>query len=68
MGINLGNAGRMNPAGILAVSTKGRAGGINIQALSSIFFVVFFIFFLVFTFTKINFGSYIIINGLLYDP
>lgn len=55
----------MNPAGILAVSTKGRAGGINIQALSSIFFVVFLISNLVFTFTKIKLAPYIIINGLL---
>ena len=51
--------------GILAVSTKGRAGGINIQALSSIFFVVFLISNLVFTFTKIKLAPYIIINGLL---
>ena len=27
MGINLGNGGRMNPAGMMADSTKGRAGG-----------------------------------------
>ena len=65
MGINLGNGGRMNPAGILAVSTKGRAGGINIQALSSIFFVVFLISNLVFTFTTIKLVPYIIINGIL---
>ena len=65
MGINLGNGGIMNPAGILAVSTKGRAGGINIKALSSIFFVVFLISNLVFTFTTIKLVPYIIINGIL---
>ena len=51
--------------GILAVSTKGRAGGINIKALSSIFFVVFLISNLVFTFTKIKLAPYVIINGIL---
>ena len=54
----------MNPAGMMAVSTKGRAGG-NIKALSSIFFVVFLISNLVFTFTKIKLAPYIIINGIL---
>ena len=48
----------MNPVGILAVSTKGRAGGINIKALSSIFFVVFLISNLVFTFTKIKLAQW----------
>ena len=51
--------------GILTVSTKGRAGGINIKALSSIFFVVFLISNLVFTFTTIKLAPYIIINGIL---
>ena len=54
----------MNPAGMMAVSTKGRAGG-NIKALSSIFFVVFLISNLVFTFTTIKLAPYIIINGIL---
>ena len=51
--------------GIMAVSTKRRAGGINIKALSSIFFVFFLISNLVFTFTTIKLAPYIIINGLL---
>lgn len=50
---------------VIAVLTKGRAGGINIQALSSIFFVVFLISNLVFTFTTIKLAPYIIINGIL---
>ena len=51
--------------GILAVSTEGRAGGINIKALSSIFFVLFLISNLVFTFTTIKLAPYVIINGIM---
>ncbi|MEE1212728.1 MAG: hypothetical protein UHO11_09560 [Treponema sp.] len=51
--------------GIFGISTKGRTGGINITALSSIFFVVFLISNLVFTFTKMKLAPYVIINGIL---
>ena len=51
--------------GIFGISTKGRTGGINIRALSSIFFVLFFICNLVFAFTAVKLAPYVIINGIL---
>ncbi|MCR5219283.1 hypothetical protein [Treponema sp.] len=76
--LNLGGGLGMNPAGMLAgitsaltlagifgISTKGRTGGINIQALSSIFFVLFLICNLVFAFTAVKLALYVIINGIL---
>lgn len=51
--------------GIFGISTKGRTGGINITALSSIFFVLFLICNLVFAFTAVKLAPYVIINGIL---
>lgn len=76
--LNLGGGLGMNPAGMIAgitsaltltgifgISTKGRTGGINITALSVIFFVLFLICNLVFAFTAVKVAPYVIINGIL---
>ena len=52
-------------AGITSVLTLTGTGGINITALSSIFFVLFLICNLVFAFTAVKVAPYVIINGIL---
>ena len=52
-------------AGLIGLSTDGRAGGMNIKALSLIFFVLFLVSNLVFSFTAVKPAPYIIVNGIL---
>lgn len=60
-GISLG----ISLIGFLGISTQGKAGGANIKVLSSIFFILFLISNIVFSFTAIKVAPYIIINGIL---
>lgn len=51
--------------GLLGIKTEAKSGGTNIKVLSAIFFVLFLISNLIFSFTAIKIAPYIIINGIL---
>lgn len=51
--------------GLFGIKTEAKSGGANIKALSAIFFALFLISNLIFSFTAIKIAPYIIINGIL---